>query len=72
MSSAPHAYLDARLSPENKAVLLEVLAHLKGPGNPNELEVAPAFIGQEYYDTADEQFYKATGSGWKRITSDNP
>ncbi len=52
-----------------------LLTHVHGPGSPAETDAVPEFVGQEYFDTADEQWWKATGTdpgAWKRITSDNP
>ena len=72
--SASREYLEARLVPSpDKAVIIAALAYVKGPGTPAETQTTPDFIGQEYYDTSEEQFWKATSpTEWKRITSDNP
>lgn len=76
MSSAPRDLLEATLPPsEGKRNLVKVLAYTKGAGTPAETQTMPEFTGQEYLDTSEGQFWKATGPGiedWKRITSDNP
>lgn len=72
--SFPKSHL-VKLPPELR-IAGELFAHKTGPGNPNELNVVPDHIGQEYHDTADEHFYRAVALDgeirWKRTTSDNP
>lgn len=66
--------LEVQFPPEMRR-LVPLFAYVSGPGTPEETATKPEHIGQEYLDTADQHFYKATGlevTDWKRITSDNP
>ena len=49
----------------------QILTHLEGSGSPVGT-VTPEHIGQEYFDTVGEDFYRATGTGasnWKQVTA---
>lgn len=49
----------------------QMLTWISGSGSPSGA-VTPEFIGQEYFDTAGEDFFRATGvtnTDWKQITA---